>query len=172
MTVEGRRPGSKIAIPPSGGTVSIDWRIESVSVRPTRVELIRNGTVVDEVRCGDLSCNDHLELGVTESCWVAIRVRGSVAGREADIAAHTSAVYVDVGDKPVFATADAVSVLAQIEGSIAYVDTIAPKTDEARHSRLRAVLELAHHRLHHRLHELGASHEHVPIHSAHVEREH
>ncbi|WP_235782829.1 CehA/McbA family metallohydrolase [Bradyrhizobium murdochi] len=172
MTVEGRRPGSKIAIPPSGGTVSIDWRIESVSVRPTRVELIRNGTVVDEVRCGDLSCNGHLELGVTESCWVAIRVRGSVAGREADIAAHTSAVYVDVGDKPVFATADAVSVLAQIEGSIAYVDTIAPKTDEARHSRLRAVLELAHHRLHHRLHELGASHEHVPIHSVHVDREH
>ncbi|MGY3610407.1 MULTISPECIES: CehA/McbA family metallohydrolase [unclassified Bradyrhizobium] len=172
MTVEGRRPGSKIALPPSGGTVTVDWRIESVSVRPTRVELIRNGTVVDEVRCGELSCNGHLALRVTASCWVAIRVRGSVAGREADIAAHTSAVYVEVGDKPIFATADAVSVLAQIEGSIAYMDTLAPRTDEARHSRLRAALELAHHRLHHRLHELGASHGHAPVHSVHVEREH
>ncbi|WOH64001.1 CehA/McbA family metallohydrolase [Bradyrhizobium sp. BWA-3-5] len=172
MTVEGRRPGSKIALPPSGGTVAVNWRIESVSVRPTRVELICNGTVVDEVRCSDLSCNGHFPLRVTASCWVAIRVRGSVAGREADIAAHTSAVYVGVGEKPIFAIADAVSVLAQIEGSIAYVDTLAPRADEARHARLRATLELAHHRLHHRLHELGASHEHAPVHSVHVEREH
>ncbi|MDF0492994.1 CehA/McbA family metallohydrolase [Bradyrhizobium yuanmingense] len=172
MTVEGRRPGSKIALPPSGGTVNVGWRIESVSVRPTRVELIRNGTVVDEVRCDDLSCRGHIALCLTESCWIAIRVRGSVAGREADIAAHTSAVYVQVGDQPIFATADAVSVLAQIEGSIAYMDTLAPRTDEARHSRLRAALELAHHRLHHRLHELGASHEHTPVHSVHVKREH
>lgn len=172
MTVEGRRPGSKIALPPSGGTVSVDWRIESVSVQPTRLELIRNGIVVDEVRCADLACSGHISLRVTESCWIAIRVRGSVAGREADIAAHTSAAYVNVGDKPIFATADAVSVLAQIEGSIAYMDTLAPKSDEARHSRLRVALELAHHRLHHKLHELGASHHHAPIHSVHVEREH
>lgn len=172
MTVEGRRPGSMITLPPSGGTVIINWRIESVSIPPRRVELIRNGAVVNEVRCGDLSCNGHLSLRITESCWIAIRVRGSVAGREADIAAHTSAVYVKVGDKPIFATADAVSVLAQIEGSIAYMDTLAPRTDEARHSRLRAALELAHHRLHHKLHELGASHHHAPVHSVHVEREH
>lgn len=172
VTVEGRRPGSAIALPPSGGTITIDWRIESVSVAPTRVEVIRNGIVIDEVRCGELSCNGQLALRITESCWIAIRVRGSVAGREADIAAHTSAVYVKVGDKPVFATADAVSILAQIEGSIAYMDTLAPRTDEARHSRLRAALELAHHRLHHKLHELGAIHHHAPVHSVHTEREH
>ncbi|WFU80583.1 CehA/McbA family metallohydrolase [Bradyrhizobium sp. CIAT3101] len=172
MTVEGRRPGSTISLPHSGGTVSIDWRIESVSIPPTRLELIRNGAVADEVRCGELSCNGRLSLRITESCWIAARVRGSVAGREADIAAHTSAVYVNVGEKPIFATADAVSVLAQIEGSIAYMDTLAPKSDAARHSRLRAALELAHHRLHHKLHELGASHHHAPVHSVHVEREH
>ncbi|WP_445220082.1 CehA/McbA family metallohydrolase [Bradyrhizobium sp. Pa8] len=172
MTVEGQRPGNKIALPASGGTVSINWRIESVCVPPTRVELIRNGIVVDEVRCGDLSCNGQYSLRIAESCWIAIRIRGSIAKREADIAAHTSAVYVEVGDKPIFATADAVSVLAQIEGSIAYMDTLAPKSDEARHLRLRAALELAHHRLHHKLHELGASHGHAPVHSVHVEREH
>lgn len=172
MTVEGCRPGSKIALPPSGATVTVGWRIESVSVAPTRVEVIRNGIVVDEVRCCELSCNGQLALPITESCWIAIRVRGSVAGRKADIAAHTSAVCVKVGDKPIFASADAVSVLAQIEGSIAYMDTLAPRSDEARHARLRAALEHAHHRLHHRLHELGASHHHAPAHSVHIEREH
>ncbi|WGR72883.1 MULTISPECIES: CehA/McbA family metallohydrolase [unclassified Bradyrhizobium] len=172
MTVEGRRPGGTVALPRSGGTLTIEWRIESVSVSPARVELICNGTVLEEVRCGGLSCKGQLSLPISESSWIALRVRGSVAGREADIAAHTSAVYVKVGGMPIFATADAVSVLAQIEGSIAYMDTLAPKSDEARHARLRAALELAHHRLHHRLHELGASHHHAPVHSVHVEREH
>ncbi|MHC1950435.1 CehA/McbA family metallohydrolase [Bradyrhizobium sp. UFLA06-06] len=143
MTVEGKRPGSKIALRASGGTVNLDWRIESVSVRPTHVEVIRNGAVLE-----------HLSL---------IHISSSAA----------SDVYKrQVGDKPIFAEADAVSVLAQIEGSIAYIDTLAPRTDEARHSRLRATLELAHHRLHHRLHELGVGHAHTPVHSVHVEREH
>lgn len=172
MTVEGQRPGNKIRLGPGGGTVTVDWRIESVSVPSKRVEVICNGSVVDELCYDKLSCRGHIALQVTVSCWVAIRVRGSVAGRDADIAAHTSAVYIEVGDSPIFATADAVAVLAQIEGSIAYLDTLAPKTDEARHSRLRAALELAHHRLHHRLHKLGFCHEHAPIHSVHMKREH
>lgn len=172
MTVEGWRPGSKIELPPGGGTLTVDWRIESVSVPSSRVEVVRNGTVVDEMRCDGLSCQGQCSLQITESCWVAVRVRGSVVGRDNDIAAHTSAVYVKVGDSPIFATTDAVTVLAQIEGSLAYLDSVAPRTDDARHARLRATLQLAHHRLHHRLHQLGAMHEHTPIHSVHVEREH
>ncbi|WP_034817634.1 CehA/McbA family metallohydrolase [Ensifer sp. BR816] len=172
MAVEGRFPGSKIRLPPSGGTVGIDWRIDSVSVPPKRAELLLNGVVIEEFHSDKLSCNGHTSLHLTESCWLAVRVRGSVAGRDADIAAHTSAVLVEVGDKPIFATSDAVAVLAQIEGSIAYLDTVAPRSDEARHARMRASLELAHHRLHHRLHELGASHEHTPVHSMHTKREH
>ncbi|MER8716613.1 CehA/McbA family metallohydrolase [Mesorhizobium sp. M1295] len=172
MAVEGRRPGTKLRLPRSGGRVAIDWKIESVSVPPKRIELLRNGTVVDEFRSDKLSCQGHSSLQITESCWLAVRVRGSVAGRDADIAAHTSAVLVEVGDSPIFATSDAVAVLAQIEGSIAYLDTLAPISDEARHARMRAALELAHHRLHHRLHQLGASHEHTPVHSVRTQREH
>lgn len=172
MSVEGARPGSKIQLPPGGGTVTVDWRIESVSVAPKRVEVILNGAVVDELRRDSLSCQGHRTLQVTNSCWVAIRVRGSVGERDADIAAHTSAVFVEVGGSPIFATADAVTILAQIEASIAYVDTLAPKSDEAKHAHLRGALELAHHRLHHRLHQLGAHHEHTPMHSIHVKREH
>ncbi|MCA1510414.1 CehA/McbA family metallohydrolase [Bradyrhizobium sp. NBAIM01] len=172
MTVEGKRPGSKVRIPSGGGTITVDWRVESLSVPPTRVELVLNGVVVEEWRCDKLSCKGHKALQISASCWLAIRIRGSVAGRATDIAAHTSAVIVEVGDSPIFATADAVAVLAQIEGSIAYLDTLAPKSDEARHARLRAALELAHHRLHHRLHQLGAHHEHAPVHAVHITREH
>lgn len=172
MTVEGRRPGSTIQLPPGGGTITVDWRIESVSVPSNRVEVVRNGAVVDEMRCDGLSCQARCLLQVAESCWLAIRVRGSVAGRDADIAAHTSAVYVEVGNSPIFATTDAVAVLAQIEGSIAYLDTVAPRTDEARHARLRAALQLAHQRLHERLHHLGARQGHTPVHSALIKCEH
>lgn len=172
MSVEGRRAGSKIRLPSGGGTVTVDWRIESVSVPTNRLEIIRNGAVVDEFRYDKLSCQGESALHIKESCWLAIRVRGSVAERENDIAAHTSAVYVEVGESPVFATSDAVALLAQIEGSIAYLDTLAPKADETRHARMRAALKLAHQRLHYRLHEFGASHAHAPVHSVHIQREH
>ncbi|MER9032489.1 CehA/McbA family metallohydrolase [Mesorhizobium sp. M0730] len=172
MAVEEQRPGAKIRLPRGGGKVAIDWQIESVSVPPKRVELLRNGRVVDEFCSDKLSCRGHSSLQITESCWLAVRVRGSVARRDADIAAHTSAVLVEVGDSPLFVTSDAVGVLAQIEGSIAYLDTLAPISDEARQARMRATLALAHHRLHHRLHQFGASHEHSPVHSIHTQREH
>ncbi|MGY3573057.1 CehA/McbA family metallohydrolase [Bradyrhizobium sp. USDA 4504] len=172
MAVEGQRPGSKIKLPPGGATITVNWRIESVSVPTKRVEIIRNGVVAVETRYESLSCQGHSSLWITESCWLAVRVRGSVAGRDDDISAHTSAVIVEVGDSPIFATSDAVAVLAQIEGTIAYLDTLAPRSGEARHARLRAAMELAHHRLHHRLHHLGVSHAHAPVHSVHIEREH
>ncbi|MHB9433772.1 MULTISPECIES: CehA/McbA family metallohydrolase [unclassified Mesorhizobium] len=172
MAVEGRRPGDKIQLPPGGGRVTINWQIESVSVPTKRLEVIRNGMVIDEFRYNSLSCEGQTSVQVSESCWVAIRLRGSVAGRDADISAHTSSIFVEIGGKPIFATADAVAILAQIEGSIAYIDTLAPKADETRHARLRATLELAHHRLHHKIHHLGVRHEHTPIHSLHKKREH
>ncbi|MER8396370.1 CehA/McbA family metallohydrolase [Mesorhizobium sp. M1340] len=171
-TVEGRRPGSKVSLPPTGGTITVHWEIESVSVRTRAVEVICNGLVREQFRHDHLSSTGHCSFHVAESCWVAIRVRGSVAGRVDDIAAHTSSVFVEVGERPIFATTDAVAVLAQIEGSIAYLDTLAPRSSEAKQARMRAALELAHHQLHHRLHHQGVGHTHSPIHSPHIAREH
>lgn len=65
MTVEGQRPGSKIQLPPGGGTITVDWRIESVSIPSKRVELILNGAVVDEFRPDKLSCQGHSSLQVS-----------------------------------------------------------------------------------------------------------
>ncbi|MER9076694.1 CehA/McbA family metallohydrolase [Mesorhizobium sp. M0904] len=172
MTVEGKFPGSKIRLPAQGGTVAVNWQVESVSVPPKRIEVLRNGIIVDEINCDKARLSGHASIHVPESSWLAIRVRGSVSGREEDIAAHTSSVFVEVGDKPIFATSDAVTVLAQIEGTLAYLDTLSPKTDELRQSKMRATLELAHHRLHQQLHKLGAGHDHTPVHGVHMKHEH
>ncbi|MER8652878.1 CehA/McbA family metallohydrolase [Mesorhizobium sp. M1121] len=165
VTVEGRRPGGRISFPAGGGKVAVQWNVESVSVRTRTVEVIRSGLVVDQIDYDKLSFSGQYSLNITESCWVAIRIRGSVAGRDTDIAAHTSAVFIEVGGRPIFATSDAVAVLAQIEGSIVYLDTLAPKSSEAKQVRMRAALELAHRRLHHQLHHHGVGHEHTPVHS-------
>ncbi|MEI9425892.1 CehA/McbA family metallohydrolase [Mesorhizobium sp. Cs1299R1N1] len=172
FTVEGRRPGSKISLPPGGGQIGLQWEIEAVSVKTTAVEIIRNGIVVEHTTHDDLTVSGKCTLDISESCWLAARVRGSVASRETDISAHTSAIFVEVGGQAIFAKADAVAVLAQIEGSIAYLDTLAPRSSEAKQARMRAALELAHHRLHHQLHHHGIGHHHTPLHAVHVTREH
>ena len=93
--------------------------------------------------------------------------------RPGDIAAHTSAVQVLVGDAPVFSQPDAVAVLEQIEGAIAdAVDTIAPRPEAQRFKQLRATLEAAHNRLHGRLHQQGVAHLHTPLHGHDRVREH
>ena len=38
LTVEGRAPGAVVELPPGGGTVAVEWRVESVSVPITAVE--------------------------------------------------------------------------------------------------------------------------------------
>ena len=91
-------------------------------------------------------------------------MRGSYRGEHGEVAAHTSAVQVLVADSPLFSQPDASAVLEQIEGAIAYVDTIAPRPQAARFRAMRAVLESAHNRLHQRMHALGVFHRHTPRH--------
>jgi hypothetical protein len=172
LTVEGQRPGSRVRLTDGGGTLGVTWNVESVSVAPTRVELIQNGRVIHQQSCDSLACQGSANVRISESCWLALRVHGSVAGRDDDIAAHTSAVFVEVDGKPIFAEIDAIAVLRQIEGSIAYIDTLAPHSEAAHQGHLRRALELAHHQLHGKLHQLGAEHHHTPVHSVHISREH
>jgi hypothetical protein len=119
-----------------------------------------------------LSTGGSASLQITDSTWIALRVRGSYYGREGDIAAHTSGVQIVVGEKPLFVESDAMAVLEQIEGAIAYVDTLAPRPEARRYRQLRATLESAHNRLHHRLHRQGVFHQHTPLHGHDRAREH
>jgi hypothetical protein len=173
FAVDGQPAGSRIDLPASGGTVDVTWTVESVRVPIDQVEVVVGGLVADQREVGGaLSTAGCASVRVPESTWLALRVRGSLRGRPGDIAAHTSAVQVLVGDAPIFCQTDAVAVLEQIEGAIAYVDTIAPRAEAQRFRQLRATLETAHNRLHQRLHHSGVAHLHTPLHGHDRVREH
>ena len=144
ITVEGVSPGSQIALPAAGGTLNVAWTVASVSLPIEQVEVVVGGLVTEQVNVGQaLSAAGSVQVTVTEPTWIALRVRGSYKGEHGEIAAHTSAVQVNVEGKSIFAKPDAIAVLEQIEGAMAYVDTLAPRPRctaiqaDARHLRSR-----------------------------------
>ena len=144
-----------------------------MSVPIDQVEIVVGGLVAEQVNVNkQLAAAGQATLRVNESTWVALRVRGSYKGQHGEIAAHTSAVQVLVEDKPLFSKQDADAVLSQIEGAIAYIDTLAPRPDVLRFKQMRASLEAAHNRLHQRMHQNGLFHQHTPLHDHLRGREH
>jgi hypothetical protein len=173
FSVNGQPAGSRIDLPPGGGSLDIAWNVASVNVPIERVEVIIGGLVAEVDNAGrQLAASGSILAKLDHSTWIALRVRGSYHGRHGEIAAHSSAVQVIVGGKSLFVEADAMAVLEQIEGAIAYVDTLAPRPAAQRYKQLRATLESAHTRLHQRLHQQGVFHQHTPLHRHDEAREH
>jgi hypothetical protein len=171
LTVEGVRPGGRVELPASGGRVTAEWQLQSLVGDAARVELMCGGEVVAERAVDGTSAEGHAEVAVSDSTWIALRVRGGYHGRSGDVVAHTSAVLVPVAGRPHFRAHDAADVLDQIQGAIAYVDTLATRADVRRHQRLRTYLEGAYTRLHQRLHAEGTYHHH-PLHDPGMPHEH
>jgi len=170
-SVEGVPPGGRVQLPPGGGTVQVEWLVESLRVPVDAIEIVVGGLISDSTGGGELSARGSAEVRVSASTWIAVRVRGSYHGRPDDIAAHTSAVHVLVEGSELFSEADSIAVLEQIQGAIAYVDTIAPRPEARRFNQLRATLETAHNRLHQRMHAAGVYHRH-PLHDPTEPHEH
>jgi hypothetical protein len=76
---------------------------------------------------------------------------------------------VALAGSPFYAAADAVTILEQIEGAMAYLDTVGTRAEDRIYKRMRLVLESAHRSLHNRMHQLGHYHEHT---AAEDHREH
>lgn len=173
MTVEGQSPGSKVELSANGGTVNVTWKVESVSLPIDQVEVVVGGLVQDQVNVNkELAASGTSEVKVEDSTWIGLRVRGSYQGKHGEIAAHTSVVQVLVDGKPLYNQNDATAVLEQIEGAIAYVDTLAPRPEATRFKQMRATLEAAHNRLHQRMHQNGVFHNHSPLHDHGHSHEH
>ena len=158
---DGRPMGSTIDLPAGGGTLDVSWEAASVTVPLTRAELVVNGETVESLSleaeggCGGCS------LPVTRSSWAALLVRGHYPGQLEVVAAHCTPVMIRVANSPFYSEADALSILEQIEGSLAYLDSVGTRADDAVYKRMRMVLEAAHRKLHNRMHELGRYHRHT-----------
>jgi hypothetical protein len=163
--VNGQDMGSTIKLHESGGTLDIDWQVSSVIIPVTKIELVVNGEV-KEVKTCDPALQDHAgswSFQVQESCWLALRIRGRHPDRDEVIAAHSSPIAVNVGNRPIFSKLDAMTILEQIEGATAYVKNLGSKAAEHQFKQLLSNLTAAHRRLHNRMHQNGLYHTHTAV---------
>jgi len=162
FAVEGLPAASRIRMSRRGGTVDVTWKLASVTVPASRVELLVNGEIRRSRSVRPDADAGSFNIHIDRSSWLAILVRGHYPDKPEIIAAHSSPVMVEVKGSAFFAAADAVTILEQIEGAMAYLDTVGPRADTRTYKRMRLVLEGAHRRLHNRMHQMGHYHSHTP----------
>jgi hypothetical protein len=163
FTVDGKPMGSKIEMSSNGGTVDISWNVASVTVPMTRVELIVNGEITESQEVSPDKGIGNWNKMVDKSSWYALLVRGHYPDKPEIITAHSSPVMINLEGSRMLAAADALTILEQIEGSMAYLDTIGTRADEKTYKRLRLLLESAHRSVHNRMHQMGQFHWHSPL---------
>ena len=162
LTVEGRTPGSWIDMPAGGGTVDVAWELASVTVPMSRVDLVVSGEIRESRSVRKWRDAGNWSVKVDRSSWLGLLVRGHYQNKPEMIAAHSSPVMVRVANSGFFSAADALTILQQIEGALAYLDTVGTRAETAAYRRMRIVLTSAHRTLHNRMHQAGQFHQHGP----------
>jgi hypothetical protein len=162
FSVEGRPAGSRIRMNRGGGTVEVEWKVASVTVPMSRCDLIVNGEIRESRSVNPREDAGNWSLRIERNSWIALLVRGHYGDKPEVIAAHSSPVIVEVDGTEFFAAADAMTILEQIEGALAYFDTLATRADTEAYRRMRLVLTAAHRSVHNRLHQQGIMHGHTP----------
>jgi len=161
FSVEGKPIGSRIRMTGTGGIVNVEWEAASVTVPMTRVELVVNGEIRESISVEGSRGRGQWPVKIDRSSWLALLVRGHYPDKPEIIAAHSSAVLVELENSEFYAEADALTILDQIEGSLAYLDTVGTRAETSAYRRMRLVLESAHRTLHNRMHSMGYFHEHT-----------
>jgi hypothetical protein len=156
--VEGKPMGSRIVLPRSGGTLDVAYELASATMPLSRVELIVNGEVRESRAVRPDAAAGAWRVRVERSSWIALLVRGHYPGQTEIIGAHSSPVMVRVQGSEFYSAADALSILEQIQGAIAYLDTIGTRAETAAYKRMRLLLTSIHRRFHNRMHRLGKFH--------------
>ena len=160
FAVEGKPAGTRMKLPATGGTLDVTWHAASVTIPMTRVELVVNGEIRHSQAVDPREAAGHWSVKLDRSSWLALLIRGRQGDRPEVIAAHSSPVMVDVAGTEFLAAADALTILEQIEGAMAFIDTLATRAATARHKQMRMILTAAHRSLHNRMHRAGHYHQH------------
>src|SRR5690606_22336502 len=135
--VENAKAGETIQLKRGGGTLQLVWEAASVVMPMSQIEFIVNGTIYDTVRVDPEQgqYTGSISMKIEQSSWIAVRVRGKFPDKEEVIAAHTSAVMVLIDGEKCFNAADAQTILEQIEGAKAYLETIGTKAEQRAYQR-------------------------------------
>ncbi len=163
FTVDGRLPGGKIEMRSGGGTVDVAWKAASVTVPMSKVELVVNGEIRESRTVAPDQGAGSWSVRIGKSSWVALMIRGHYADKPEIIAAHSSPVMIPVEGTEFFAAADAVTILDQVEGALAYIDTLGTRAEDETYKRIRLKLTSAYRSLHNELHKRGHYHGHTAV---------
>ncbi len=145
FSVEDQNPGGEIAMPAGGGTVHVAASALSTSPLDT-LEVVYNGMAVAQARASGEKRTLRLEakVEVSKSGWLAARCIG---GHKAwhvwpiNVGAHTSPVYVTLGEARPFDPGVGEYLITTMEGSLAWLDTLATRADDGRHAAIRAAID-------------------------------
>ena len=119
LEINGEIAGAEVRLPAEGGSVEVAARMDS-AFPVERLELIRNGEVLEEIplRDGGLSGATRKHLTVRRSGWYTLRAttHGPVPPVD-DVRLHgeTGAIFVYCGDEPIRSEADAEYFIRWIE---------------------------------------------------------
>jgi hypothetical protein len=141
LGVDGHEPGDVLALPASGGRLQVRASARSAQPMITAVELVVNGRLVAAETAA--AATDHLGLDATveirAGSWIAARSRSDRQIGSAfatSMAAHTSPVYVEVVDRPLFIPDEAGVVLEVIEGTRRWIESMAAVERPANRRRM------------------------------------
>lgn len=143
LSVDGHEPGSVVSLPASGGQLEVQIHARAAQPIISALELIVNGRVVaSEAASGSTDdLRSSTRVTVDSGSWIAAR---SLSDQEihsafrTSMAAHTSPVYVEVRDHPLFVADDAQAILAVIDGTIRWLETMAAIDDPAVRANMAA----------------------------------
>jgi hypothetical protein len=141
LAVDGHEPGDVIALPAGGGHLAARVRARAGQPIIRSIELVVNGRVVarEEPAEGAADVALDAEITVEAGAWIAARSLSDHEIRSAyntSMAAHTSPVYVEVVDRPLFEPADATAILTVIDGTVRWLATMATVADPAIRDRM------------------------------------
>ena len=163
FAVDGRPPGGRIAMKRGGGTVDVTWSLASVTVPMSKVELVVNGETRESRSIRPEEDEGHWTVKLDRSSWLALMVRGRYPDQPEIITAHSSPVMVPVEGSDFFSGVDASTILDQIEGALAYIDTVGTRAEDEVYKRIRMKLTAEYRRLHNELHQRGHDHVHTAV---------
>ncbi len=161
LDVEGRSPGDEIRLHAAGTLHAEAW---VQSLQPfDELQVIVNGQIAARQPAAPAGGETRLSaaLALPGSAWVAARCVSHHKvwhGWPINIGAHTSPVYVRVGDDELFSPSEATYMLTLIDGGLTWLDTLSIPAGPEHQARIRAVFETAQASLRGRLAGHGHSH--------------
>ncbi|HTC85772.1 MAG TPA: CehA/McbA family metallohydrolase, partial [Candidatus Acidoferrum sp.] len=143
LSLDGHEPGDVLFLPAAGG--HLEARVRARAAQPIigSLELVVNGRVVaaEDAPRGTDDLRLDAVVEVKTGAWIAARSRSGHEIHSAfstSMASHTSPVYVEVADRPLFVPADAKAILEVIDGTVRWLETMAVVGDPARRARMAA----------------------------------